>query len=241
MDYTLSLMAGIDIPIPECQLILHQPTIKEIAYVGETEFFTGIQCLCIDKKMILQDENVLGEVSNFHIFMTVMSQPETQDKKENTVTVLQVLFPKAKVLFTPRALIFQQDDQVIMVDEANFEFFQKAISLICCLKNSDASTFNPGSKAAKKIAEKLMRARQRVAEEKAANGESDSAFAQYVSVLTVGLGSMSLEQCLNLTIFQLQDLMERYGLYIGWDVDLRARMAGAKVDKPMDNWMKNIH
>ena len=53
MDYRLALMAGIDIPIPECQIILHQPTIKEIAYLGESNFFTGVQCLCLQKNMVI--------------------------------------------------------------------------------------------------------------------------------------------------------------------------------------------
>jgi hypothetical protein len=29
-------------------------------------------------------------------------------------------------------------------------------------------------------------------------------------------------------------------LYVNWDIDIRARMAGAKADKPMDNWMKKL-
>ena len=33
MDMRLALMAGSDIPIPECQLTLHQPTIKEISFI----------------------------------------------------------------------------------------------------------------------------------------------------------------------------------------------------------------
>jgi hypothetical protein len=44
-----------------------------------------------------------------------------------------------------------------------------------------------------------MRARARVAAEK---GESGSgSLSQYLSTLTVGLGSMSLEDCMNLTLF----------------------------------------
>ena len=39
-DIRLALMAGVDIPIPECQLILHQPKLKEIALLGEKDFFT---------------------------------------------------------------------------------------------------------------------------------------------------------------------------------------------------------
>jgi hypothetical protein len=46
---------------------------------------------------------------------------------------------------------------------------------------------------------------------------------------------------MNLTIFQLYDLIERYSLYINWDIDIRSRLAGAKAEGQPDNWMKNIH
>jgi hypothetical protein len=86
-----------------------------------------------------------------------------------------------------------------------------------------------------------MKARQRVAAQKAAEQGESSVFAQYVSTLTVGLGSMSLQDCINLTMYQMYDLVERYSLYINWDIDLKSRLAGAKPDKPVDNWMKQIH
>jgi hypothetical protein len=60
MDYRLSLIAGTDIPIPECQLVIHQPSIKEIAFLGEEDFFIGIQCLCIHKTMCIEDPTLLA-------------------------------------------------------------------------------------------------------------------------------------------------------------------------------------
>ena len=243
IDYRLALMAGIDIPIPECQIAIHQPTIEEIAYIGEQDFFIGIQCLCIDKNMVVQDENVLSQISNFQIFMTVMSEKETADKKEKVMNTLTLLFPDYNSFMTPRALVLSKRDggETITIDESNFTFLQNVLSEICCISKSDQSNFNPGNEAAKKIAEKLMKARKKVAEIKAAEGGSGSAFAQHISVLTVGLGSMSLKDCLQLTIYQLQDLMERYGLFINWDIDMKSRLAGGKPDKPAENWMKNIH
>jgi hypothetical protein len=44
----------------------------------------------------------------------------------------------------------------------------------------------------------------------------------------------------NLTLYGFFDLIERYMLYTNWDIDVRARMAGAKADKPLDNWMKKL-
>jgi hypothetical protein len=75
-----------------------------------------------------------------------------------------------------------------------------------------------------------MRGRQRVAAQK---GEDiiTSMFSQYISVLTVGLESMSIFDMMNLTMYQLYDLIERYMLYINWDIDIRSRLAGANPDK----------
>jgi hypothetical protein len=96
--------------------------------------------------------------------MTVMSEKETSDKKEKVQGVLALLFPKYKVLFTPRSLVFSDaDGNSVMIDENNFEVLQNIISQICCLSNSDQSSFNPANAQAKAIAEKLMKARQKVA------------------------------------------------------------------------------
>ena len=53
MDTRLTLMCGTDYPVPECQLTIHQPRIKEIALIGEADFFAGIQCLCLNKTMFV--------------------------------------------------------------------------------------------------------------------------------------------------------------------------------------------
>ena len=241
MDNRLALMAGIDIPIPECQLILHQPSIKEIAYMGETNFFTGVQCLVIQKTMFIEDQNLLSETSNFQIFMAVMNEQQVADKKEDVLAVLNLLFPSYQIFFTPRAIMFNNDSGTFMIDEGNFEKLQQVLSQIFCLSNSDQSSFNPANKKAKEIADKLMKARQKVAQQKSSENGDGSALAQYVSSLVIGLHSMSLDDCLNLTMYQLYDLMERYSLYTNWDIDLRSRLAGASGDKPLENWMKNIH
>ena len=241
MDTRLSLMCGTDYPVPECQVSIHQPSIKEIALIGESDFFTGVQCLCLNKTMFVKDEVLLDNINNFQIFMTIMLEKETVDKKLAVQQVCLLLFPKYKLIFTPNSMMLNGDGNVIVIDENNFEFLQEAISNITCMKTGpmDQSTFNPANAQAREIAEKLMRGRQRVAAEK---GQSNtSGFTQYLSILTVGIGSMSLQNLQELTMFQLYDLIERYMLYVSWDMDVRCRLAGGKPDSQPDNWMKSIH
>ena len=241
MDKRFALMCGTDIPVPECQIFIHQPTIKEIALVGESDFFSGIQCLCLNKSMFVKDERDLANITNFQIFMTIMSEKEAADKKFSVQQVCTLLFPKYKVSFTPRSIMILGGGQPVMIDVNNFEFLQAAITDICCLKTGpmDQQAFNPSDAKAREIAEKLMRGRSRVAAQK---GETNvSIFSQYLSIITVGLNSMSLQNAMDLTMFQLYDLVERYMLYINWDMDIRSRLAGAKPENQPDNWMKSIH
>ena len=242
MDCRLSLICGTDMLIPECNLVAHQPRIKEISFIGESDFFIGAQTLCLHKTMFIEDKTILDSINNFQIFMTIMLQDETKDKKANILNVLNLLFPSYKVNVTPNSLLFIKEGvPPITVDGNNFEALQEVLRLIFCMHNGpmDQQAFNPANDKAREIAQKLMRGRQRVA---AQNGNSNvSVFSQYMSILTIGLGSMSLQDLTNLTMFQLYDLMERYTLYTAWDLDVRQRLAGGKPEGTPDNWMKNIH
>ena len=151
------------------------------------------------------------------------------------------LFPNYSVLFTPRSIVLQGKENSMTIDENNFEVFQTLLKQIFCVSNTNnqQAGFNPANDKAREIAEKLMRGRQKVAE---LNGSANaSIFTQYLSILTVGLSSMSINDLMELTMFQIYDLVERYQLYISWDIDIRSRLAGAKPDEHPDNWMKNIH
>ena len=139
------------------------------------------------------------------------------------------------------SIILNKEGQQNLIDENNFGVLQEILKEIFCMNSSTMSqaTFNPADAKAKEIAEKLMRGRQRVAEQK---GETNSsAFGRYISILTIGLNSMSLSDAINLTMYQMYDLVERYTLYLNWDLDIRSRLAGGKPDSKPDDWMKNIH
>ena len=242
MDYRAALICGIDLPIPECQLVAHQPSISEIAFIGEADFFIGVQALCIYKSIFIEDKTLSDDITNFQIFMTIMMDKRSKKQKNAVNMVLKLCFPEYKVLITPNSLIFNKEGQSgIIVDEKNFEPLQDILRKIFCMKDGpmDQQAFNPGNAKAQEIAKKLMRGRDRIAAER--GGSNSSVFSQYISILTVGLSSMSMQDLIKLTMFQLYDLIDRYNLYVKWDLDIRARLAGAKPKEESDNWMKNIH
>lgn len=250
-----ALIAGIDIPIPDLQVTIHQPTIKEIALIGEEEYFFGVQMFCFNKDIIIaknQENEAIRGLSNmndFQIFMALVSEKDEKsaiDKKSLILSILTLFFPDYNVQFSPlgNGLFFnnQNTQHSFTINEINFGILKKIIQKISGLNNTAGGQnagFNPKGQRAAKIAAKLMAARAKTMQSK---GEKNSSIlSRYVSILTVGLESMSLADCLNLTVYQLYDLIERYSLYIGWDLDIKSRLAGGKPDSKPDDWMKNIH
>lgn len=243
-DLTLSLMAGIDIPIPELQLTLHPPTLQDIAFMGEEDYFQAIQYLCLEKRQFIQDESLLETITNFQVLMKILMQPEFKDKKQIILTALQLLFPDRKTLVTPNSIILiNKEKESSIIDESNFPVFQNVLNQVSCtkqiFKGDNDIVYNPVNAAAKKIADKLEASRRKIAQIKSA--DQGSVLTRYISILVVGLNSMTLQDCLNLTVFQLFDLVDRYMLQVSWDVDLKSRLAGGKPEEQVENWMKNIH
>ena len=67
-----------------------------------------------------------------------------------------------------------------------------------------------------------------------------SIYARYISSLSIGL-KIPVHILNNYTIYQINDLLERFGLWTNWDLDIRSRLAGAKGDGKPEDWMRNIH
>ena len=188
-------------------------------------------------------------MNDFQIFMALISEKDEKssiDKKSLILSILTLFFPDYVVQFSPlgNGLFFNNPNTQhnFMINDTNFEVLKKIIQEISGLNNTTGGQnagFNPKGERAAKIAAKLMAARAKTMQ---AKGEKNSSIlSRYVSILTVGLESMSLTDCLDLTVYQLYDLIERYSLYIGWDLDIKSRLAGGKPDSKPDDWMKNIH
>lgn len=249
---SLSLISGVDIPIPELGLILHQPRIKEISLLdNELSYFLTLQLIGFDKRILMaqtQEDNFrLSAMNDFDIFMTLITDPKAENSSKRQIDLLNVLtimFPGYVPQLLPRSIYMNNPTTKhnVTIDENNFTALKNVIEAVGGLHNKGAGengSFNPKGKRAAEIAAKLMKGRSRVAAQK--NESSGGVLARYVSVLTIGLYSMSLEDCLNLTVCQLYDLVERFSLYINWDLDIRSRLAGASPDDKPEDWMKDIH
>ena len=62
----LLLLSGVDIPFPAAQINIHQPTLKDIAFIGEESFFIGCELLKFSKDSLISEDRVnLQNQTNF--------------------------------------------------------------------------------------------------------------------------------------------------------------------------------
>lgn len=239
----LGLGLGLKVPIPELQLTLSSPTMEDIGYIGEENFFTATQLLCLDKDQLIQDETLLQNSSNFQVLMEVLKQTEDKNKKTSLINLFQIILPDYKTAITPNGFILLKDgEEPKMIDEGNFNIFQQVVKEVLCVNNifqGKNVVYKPSNAKAKRIADKLMRGRKKVAEQKGGN-KNKSVLIQYLSILTVAR-VITISDWPKMTLFLLFDLMQRYNLNVDWDIDLRVRLAGGTPEKQVDSWMKNLY
>ena len=123
----LLLFSGNDIPFISSGITIHHPTIKEIAYIGEDNFFTGYQMLIISKNILSQEDKVnLETLTNFDILIAILEERNAvMQKNRNCIQmVLMLLFPEYEITFTKKEIILKKENEKNSLNSNNFEDFQ---------------------------------------------------------------------------------------------------------------------
>ena len=242
----LLLLSGNDVPFVEGQLIIHQPTLKEIAFLGEEVFFTGCELLKFSKEILSPEDKInLAQYSDFHIFMIMMTDKNAASKfnVDCAKMVLDLIFPKYVINFTEVGIVFaskENKQQFGILNTDNFDAFKDILKAMFCLEKTSSSTdYNPEGDLAEKIAEKFRKRNQKLAEAKG-KPKKVAIFSRYVSILAVG-EKKDINSFMNYTVYQLYDEFQRFELKMASDIFFKARLAGAQDMKQPEDWMKDIH
>lgn len=245
---SLTLISGIDVPIPEIGVNIHQPTIREIAYIGEKSFYEAAQTIIIQKEDFInglenitqEDKTALSQMSNFEIFLKLVEANPLSNTKVQML--LSLLFPDFNSSIEERFifLVNPKEQKNILINDSNFEILQEIITTILCLQSGNTKEeFNPQGDRAREIAEKIKRGRERAARLKGEKRQQSSFLSKYISGLGIGTNTLNIHNVLDLTLYQLLNQLERYGLYTQYNISIQAKMAGAKDVEDVD-WLKDI-
>ena len=242
------LITGIDIPFPPAEITIHQPTIEEIAYIGEDAFFNGIHMLQFNKDM-LAIENIapLEKMSDFQILLSLLQNkkdPASQIQRVNIEMVLTLMFPEYKVLIMPNMIAFTAEGENHIINEENFDEFKKVLKVMYSMGGQAQGEieYNPANPAARAIVDKIKRGREKVKEIKNQNseGQSESILSRYISILAVG-EQKDINSFKKYTVFQLFDEYNRFSLKQQFDQNLSFRLAGAQDLPQPEDWMASLY
>ena len=213
--------------------------------LGEEVLFTGCELLKFSKDILTtEDKNRLFNQTDFNILMSIMND------KSGSMTfniscarqVLELLFSYYTVDITPFEIRFLDSDGFTVMgqlNDTNFLEFKDILVSVFCLNHTSAQEYNTQGELANKIADKLKRRKQQLAE--LSNKPNKVAiFSRYISILTVG-EHKDMNSFMKYTVYQLLDEFQRFQLKMGYDIYIKAKMAGAKDMKEPEDWMKDLH
>lgn len=243
----LLLLSKNDIPFPQAEVVIHQPTIKQIGYIGQDSFYTGCGLLNFSKQNYsLQDNSNLENKSNFDILMSILQDknPLSQEKRVCLQMVLLLIFPQYTVRILPNCIGLIKEDKVYSINNKNFDTFQNIIKDMFKLQDvfKGAKDYNPGNKRAEQLAEQFRRYHQKLAKIKNKNGEGQNVtiLSRYISILAVG-ENKNINDLLDYSVYQLFEEFERYKLKYQFDTYKQMKIAGAEGLKEPKNWMEDLH
>ena len=235
----LLLLSGNDIPFEQAKIVIHQPKIKEIAFIGQKVFFTGCQYLNFSKNKLNQEDRIrLENFNDFEVLMTIIRN------KNNNVgiwiqMILFLLFPEYKVAILPNSFLLSKDNQQYIIDQNNFIQFKNIVNKIFCLQELlGKSKYNPKGPQARAIVQKLQQRHKKLAQLKGKNGQQVNIISLYISILSVG-EHKDMNTLLNYTIYQLFDQFRRFRMKEEYDLYTQAKMAGAKDLDDVKHWMSD--
>lgn len=246
MNY-LALLSGIEIPFPQAQLIIHQPTLKEISYVGEEEFFIGYELLNFSKNLLTEeDKDNLENQSDFDILIAILREKNVvmQKNRDCVYMVLTLMFPEYIISLNQKGFVLEHNEtkEIRYIDNSNFEHFKILLNSIFNFKDEEYASkeINPSGAMAKRIADKLKKRHQKLEELKKDEKKKTTFLDRYISILAIAQ-SRDINSYFNYTIYQLLDEFKRFQLKQNYDIYIQAKMAGAKDLEEIDEWMKDIH
>lgn len=249
----LLYLSGNDIPFKQAKLVIHQPKIKEIAYIGQDRFFAGCQLLTFSKNKISgQDRNNLESLNDFEILMAIIRNDDTvvKERKICMELVLTLLFPNYTLNFLPESIMLSQKNEKnqverFLIDKNNFANFRQLLKIIFCLEDESFGVdqkYNVKGPQGRALVQKFRLRQKKLAKLKNANqkNQSISILSKYVSILAVGQNK-NMNDLLQYTVYQLFDEFRRFRLKEDFDRFISFKLAGAKDIEEKDYWMIDLH
>ena len=235
-DQVALFLSGQDVPIPECNIIIHQPTIKQIVMFKESNFLTAINLfgkIHENAERVRNSNEQANQFNDFQILMALINQDKNMQQSADSL--FKLIFPQYIVEIDENTISFYQEERRFgMIDLYNYEAFENIINSLFAIPDK-GNSYNPANDKAKELAKKFKERADILAKQKKENINSVSLYGTYVSVLSVGM-NIDINILFNYTPFQLYNIFDRYWKKVNSDfyqrVSTMPMMDTSKMEEP---------
>lgn len=259
----LELTVGTPIKICDSQVIIHQPTIKEISFFNEKRFFNFLGFFLPSKDDKIDDMNLseeeakdlkvkIKEMGELEFFLSMINLSidlegiEESKKKmklfEVQIDILQffnLILEEQKCSINEDGNFIISNEKggfILLNDQVFVEIRETCQEIFNYNKLFKGENFNTQSKKAKEIADKIKNARERVNRQK--DHVSDSILSSMIINLSIGEKWLPSEIENNFTIYKLFQYFDTFYAYYQHNIQVQSKLAGATNVEIID-WFNN--
>ena len=243
-DQIALYLSGQDVPVQECNIVIHQPTIKQIVMFKETTFISAVQLFSNVDDNITKIREANPSAEQFTDFQLLMALINQNDKiKQNINDFFELVFPSYVIEIKDNDICFYKNERKIgIINLYNYKIFCDTVENLFGLP-LDKKKYNPANKKAEELAKKFKKRAEILAKKKGKDNDSPSLFGSYISILSIGM-NININILFNYTPFQLYDTFNRYWKKVQSDfyqkVSTTPMMDVSKMEEP-DSWTDSLY
>lgn len=229
---------------------IYPATLREIAEIGYDKFLLYLN-LFIQPRQYLEEktdlEKFLNSLSDFQYFIAIA---ETNKEIHQKIKEAFIFFIRENVIFALdhcEIIIGAASEHRVMTEDDFREFCQ--ILRIMYFQDTedtqDIVIYPDDPPRVKELKKQFMRNRERVARAKAKQPkqhiESEVTMSDLIGSLAIGKCGLNMLNVYDLTYYAFHDQLKRMGWRDQFDINNRAALAGAKINKKqLKYWIKPI-
>lgn len=246
---TLKFMCGVPILIDDICAV-YPATLQEIVETGYDKFQMYLALLTSTKPSPKHDtapelQQILEELTDFQYLLMVASV----DKITNELLKGAFrFFCHEEVIFSlePAQIVIGPIQEKHLLTEDNFQDLQHILRRMYFIEQEgdEIIIHENDSPAVKKMKRKMIENREKVRLAKARQASQDGSglqFSDLIGSITINDCGLNMQNIWQITYYALQDQLKRMGWRDQFDLNNRAALAGAKIQKnQLKHWMRAI-
>lgn len=238
-------ITGANVLVKSCNIVIRQPTVREVLQIGEDRFLLAVQFLTKSRDLFEEMREGNSELEHLSDFQILLIMYANDVELQNTLNLFfELIFPLYEIVLTENSIDFKDKESNIIkgrVTLFNFEDLQDTLEQLFIPYSQKKEEFNPVNKAAAEIARKIKAGQEKRAKQQKRTPQS--LLGSFCSILSVGL-SMDINIFFSYTLFQLFDTYMRFERKQAEDQYIRLATVpfadSSHLEQP-DPWVDNLY